>query len=208
MSDVFQLPFIQEAIRIGTALLIPLLPAYVLYKALPSDAFVNGPLHGFKVQLGGAFAGYFTLVLVVLLFWRPGPKYELWEVKGQVRCQECGRLETGRLGLSLRPPNQNITDDGMFEIQIARAPGMNGEFKFPTLVIEHPEFETVSVDLNEGTPIYNQTFRKLAINKWSREITIEGNLSKAIALEKKRPYSPQGAAPQPVALSAIGEGTP
>ena len=37
----------------------PIVPAYLLFKALPSTAIVTGLLHGFKIDLGGAFAGYF-----------------------------------------------------------------------------------------------------------------------------------------------------
>jgi hypothetical protein len=48
-------------------LLLPLLPAFVLFRFLPSSSDVQGPFKGLTVQIGGAFAGYF---LTVLLSWQ------------------------------------------------------------------------------------------------------------------------------------------
>ena len=48
---------------LAAVLLLPLVPAYVLYRTLPSDTKVFGPFKGLNIQLSGAFAGYFLLVL-------------------------------------------------------------------------------------------------------------------------------------------------
>lgn len=48
--------------------LIPLIPAYVLYKTLPAETSVTGPFQGFKINLSGAFGGYFLLVLIAFGF--------------------------------------------------------------------------------------------------------------------------------------------
>ncbi len=44
--------------------LIPLIPAYILYKTLPAQTSVSGPFKGLNLNLSGAFAGYFLLVLI------------------------------------------------------------------------------------------------------------------------------------------------
>lgn len=204
MWELLQIPLVRETIRIATVVLLPMIPAYVLYKALPGKAYVTGPLEGFTIRLTGGFAGYFCLVLLLLIFWRSEPKYELWEVKGQVRCKNCPEFDIQRMSMNLRPPNQSVTDDGLFNIQIARAPGMTGEMKFPTLVIEHPDYATVSIDLNEATPRYGQMFKKLTRDNWSREIIVEGYRDNAIALEKKLPYVPAGTPPQAITTSQVG----
>ena len=50
---------------LAAILLLPLFPAYILYKFLPaSETDVSGPYKGLSVKLKGAFAGYFLLVLV------------------------------------------------------------------------------------------------------------------------------------------------
>jgi hypothetical protein len=47
-------------------LLLPLVPAFLLYKFLPSKTNVSGPFKGLNVKLTGAFGGYFLLVLTSL----------------------------------------------------------------------------------------------------------------------------------------------
>ena len=48
-------------------LLLPLLPAYIIYKFLPeSETNVEGPYKKLNLKLKGAFAGYFLLVLISL----------------------------------------------------------------------------------------------------------------------------------------------
>lgn len=53
-------------ITLSTILLIPLIPAFILYKFLPSKTVVTGPFKGLNVNLTGAFSGYFLLVIVSL----------------------------------------------------------------------------------------------------------------------------------------------
>ena len=48
--------------------LIPLVPAYILYKTLPAETSVSGPFQGLKINLSGAFGGYFLLVLIAFAF--------------------------------------------------------------------------------------------------------------------------------------------
>ena len=48
---------------LAAVLLLPLVPAYILYKTLPSRTTVTGPFRGLNIQLTGAFGGYFLLVL-------------------------------------------------------------------------------------------------------------------------------------------------
>ena len=61
MSDNFYL-------SLAAILLLPVIPAYILYKFLPvSDTDVSGPYQGLSLKLKGAFAGYFLLVIVGLV---------------------------------------------------------------------------------------------------------------------------------------------
>jgi hypothetical protein len=43
--------------------LLPLIPAFLLYKFLPSKSTASGPFKGLNIKLSGAFAGYFILLL-------------------------------------------------------------------------------------------------------------------------------------------------
>lgn len=54
-------------LALAAILLLPLIPAYIIYKFLPaSDTDVSGPYKGLSLKLKGAFAGYFLLVLVAI----------------------------------------------------------------------------------------------------------------------------------------------
>lgn len=60
MTDNFYL-------TLAAILLLPVIPAYILYKFLPaSETDVSGPYQGLSLKLKGAFAGYFLLVIVGL----------------------------------------------------------------------------------------------------------------------------------------------
>lgn len=49
---------------LSVILLIPLVPALILYKFLPSRTTIDGPFKGMNLKLSGAFGGYFLLVLI------------------------------------------------------------------------------------------------------------------------------------------------
>jgi hypothetical protein len=96
-------------VQLAAGLLIPLLPAFLLYRVLPSKTIVSGPFAGLKIDLGGAFGGYFLLVLVGLWFLRDRAAnanlYERWEMKGEVELEDAGhsRIEEKLLQVQLRP---------------------------------------------------------------------------------------------------------
>lgn len=49
---------------LSVIMLVPLVPAFILYKYLPSKTNVDGPFKGLNLKLSGAFGGYFLLVLI------------------------------------------------------------------------------------------------------------------------------------------------
>src|SRR6185436_18365996 len=51
---------------LAAVLLLPLIPAFLLYKFLPSKTNVSGPFKGLNLKLTGAFGGYFLLVLIAV----------------------------------------------------------------------------------------------------------------------------------------------
>ena len=71
--------------------LLPLIPAFLLFKALPSTAVVKGPLTGLNIDLGGAFGGYVALTVFIATFYSTrmsGP--ETWTVQGDLQASEGG----------------------------------------------------------------------------------------------------------------------
>ena len=64
MTDNFYL-------ALAAILVLPLIPALIIYKFLPvgkvEDTDISGPFSGLSLKLKGAFAGYFLLVVVGLV---------------------------------------------------------------------------------------------------------------------------------------------
>ena len=63
------------------ALLLPIIPAVVIYKLLPASTHVSGPFKGLQIKLGGAAAFYFLLLLTVYFWPRPSPAYKSLDVE-------------------------------------------------------------------------------------------------------------------------------
>jgi hypothetical protein len=130
----------------------PLLPAFLLYKSLPSKASVRGPFKGLKINLGGAFAGYFLLVLIASYFVRQSlapkkPRYEVWRITGQIKAEstdpntneESGYIKDTKV--SAIPPNLKVGSNGRFMMKIIVDPGLvEGEREFPALMFNLPEY--------------------------------------------------------------------
>jgi len=74
-------------------ILVPIIPAYLLFKKLKSSAKASGPISpvkDFTVKFGGAFAGYFPIFLLLYFklphqFTQESTKKDLWEITGNVR---------------------------------------------------------------------------------------------------------------------------
>jgi hypothetical protein len=56
--------FLDLVYFLGAVLIIPAIPALLIYLLLPSDSKVGGPFRGLNIRLTGAFSGYFLLVLI------------------------------------------------------------------------------------------------------------------------------------------------
>lgn len=187
---------------IAAVVLIPLIPAFLLYKYLRSGrTSVGGPFKGLDIKLSGAFAGYFLMVLVVssfvifLIRQKPIPpayQYEVYTVQGQVDLQATDsseKLDYSRFMLSLQPPPSAVKTDGTFSFEIPVKRGQVGEPEFPDLLVGYnePNFELRTVHLDERAP-YQQDFT-VTYNKDRKTIVITPKiqLGKAAAYESATP---------------------
>src|ERR1043166_5494092 len=136
-----------DLVLISFTILLPLTPAYILYKALPAKTNVTGPFKGLNIQLSGAFAGYFLLVLVIMGFITtrpPDPTHELWKVTGKMNFDTAWTdTAEDKPQFSLLPDNQQIASTGDFEIQVAPEVCGDGRLKFPKLLIARKGYQTV-----------------------------------------------------------------
>jgi len=136
------------------ALIFPIVPAYLLYRALPAGrkTKVSGPWKGLNVQLTGAFAGYFLLFITMVGFisLRPEPvesRYDVWEVKGKLALEgKNSSFREGDFRISSLPPAVSVKPDGSFTMAVVAT---DHSTRFPTIIFESEGHETYTLDLNE-----------------------------------------------------------
>jgi hypothetical protein len=142
-----------ELIFITALVILPLIPAVVLFKVLPSTGEVSGPFKGLNVKFGGAFAAYLIL-FVCLLQIRPRDfnHSHVWEVDGDIafqRPQADPRPNTNEIRVRVTPPDLVVHGNGSggsfrFDVPI---PEKNGEPDFPHLSLDLPGYEPISLSL-------------------------------------------------------------
>ena len=138
-------------ISLTIIVLLPLIPAYLLYKLLPSTANVQGPWQGMQIKLGGAFAGYFVLVVTLLGFWQLLPGYEVWNVRGTLKFSDGqGAYDERTVGFSLKPPRISVYPDGTFDLAVFAMPDQSGNRRLPALIVEHAGYQPTVIDLERN----------------------------------------------------------
>lgn len=129
--------------------LLPLVPAYTLFRFLPSDGSVEGPFHGTKLKFGGAFAGYLVLFLALTQISAGMPQHEVWVVRGQLSfADDGGTFDEHSVRFTLRPPGIDLHPDGSFRLTLIRMPDPSGEAELPTVIVEHPGYAPMRLDLD------------------------------------------------------------
>jgi hypothetical protein len=130
--------------------LLPLVPAYLLYRLLPGETNVEGPWHGLKIKLTGAFGGYFLLVVTLLFTSATLPTYDVWTVHGRLHLadQPVGIVDDGMVRFTVKPPGLNVQPDGRFRLTLVRVPDPSGQPELPMVIVEIPGYLPVGLDLD------------------------------------------------------------
>lgn len=132
-----------DLITISALVLLPLIPAFILFKALPSRAVVKGPLAGMNVSLGGAFGGYVALTVFIATYFATSMPHSgpvQWRIKGKLKMAEGDRPI---VLVSMRPPVLEVGEDNRFDFKI---PIANPE-EPPKLVFEANGYIKHAVEL-------------------------------------------------------------
>jgi hypothetical protein len=184
-------------------ILFPIVPAYLLFRALPSTAIVTGPLHGFKINLGGAFAGYFSLILLILCThntwqFRP-PAYQLWELQAQVTDETGAAIQPlDPRDVQLTPPSFRANPDGTFNLTFSTTPTpAGGGIDYPNLIVSHANFGQRTIPLDPTVLRRSPSDLHAETDEAKQRITIG-----RIALQKLPAYSATGQPPAPVQESS------
>ncbi len=122
---------------------MPLIPAFILYLTLPSHTVVRGPFKGLQIELGGAFGGYFLLVLCIFGFITMRQRaFTLYTVEGKIRLKSAKDAEA--ISFYLSPPVSEVLANGHFTLRI---PIENGNPEIPQLQIDYPGYDSVTINL-------------------------------------------------------------
>lgn len=158
---------LQTLLLLSGIILLPLVPAYILYRILPSGAEVDGPFQGLKIKLTGAFGGYFVLAMlsfaVVHILLPPSsdfPKYQEEVFSGTVLLEGASPddIDHRLLEISLHP--RGLVRSGPFEanevVWTLKVPArrtfdnvvMHG---FQDVTIRYPGYFARRLPVREGT---------------------------------------------------------
>lgn len=173
---------------------LPLAPAYLLFKTLPGGAFVNGPLKGFDINLSGAFAGYFALVLLLfstMPLWESKAKPQQdWTVTGTIQYDGGNPEElSSQTRILLIPPEYSEKRDGTFVVNFKLPSGVQ-KSDLPNLAIDVPGYELVQIPLSGEALPYEKVQYPLSIHQEHIQVT------PVISLHREQ-AAPQAAAAVP-----------
>lgn len=181
-------------IAMSLAFLVPLLPAFILYKNLPSTAVVSGPFKGLTIQLSGAFGGYFLLTLIAFGYLavqsKPATTDELWEVNGSLIGEDGSPLDN--LKVSMLPTTYDLTGDGSFTVRVPAKRDTSGNVWFPKLVFEAANLKTTTMDLNGENRVVGDHW-KLSLHPEMKKISVNDPIKLPLI---KTPYQPNVPPPQ------------
>lgn len=186
-----------QLIVLSFLVLLPMIPAFLLFKLLPSRAVVKGPFAGFNVALGGAFAGYVALTVFVATYYAQNLRpqtYRTWVVKGQLQFPSGERPP---LRWDLGPPLLRLDANNGFYFEIPVADGA----EMPDLVLEAAGYPVKSIKLS-GNALYGATNYKRVVDAETARIQFE----EPIVFEKPpatAAYAPT-VAPEPVMVTGGG----
>lgn len=171
--------FLEFCIQVSLAVLLPIAPAYLLYKTLPSRATVSGPFRGLNIQLTGAFGGYFLVLLVVvgMILARQEPvRHEVWTVTGKVTLKNgdpSHRAQINHSDITVVPPTTLLYTDGRFDLEVLVKPGQGGSLEFPIIAINHSGYAPVTIPLGDRQPTFGAKPFKLQSDGKTKKRFIE-----------------------------------
>lgn len=171
------LDLLQFCLLLSLAVLLPVVPAYVLYRTLPATTTVSGPFKGMNVQLTGAFAGYFLVLIVVvgLIAERSAPpRYQVWSVTGRVQLKDGDpREQIAYADFNIQPPTTLLFPDGRFALDMPVRLGQSDKLDFPVIVISHPGYLPQTIALGEQQPSFGAKAYRMRADADSKRWVIE-----------------------------------
>jgi hypothetical protein len=191
----------QQITLLSFIVLLPVVPAYLLFKVLPSTGNVGGTFHGLEIKLGGAFAGYFAVIFLIFHFhdvWSPpapAPLAVVWHLQGKV-VDQSGKpiVPLDITDFSFSPPWFQVMPDGFFRLTIPTEPQQGTGPAWPMLVVSHKGYQPLHLPLSqlEQNP---DAVASLGLTKDDDHKLI---VMRNIVLPGEPPYNPKGQRPKKI----------
>ncbi|HMB55049.1 MAG TPA: hypothetical protein VKU40_17155 [Thermoanaerobaculia bacterium] len=142
-------PVLPNLICMATVVLLPILPAFLLFKLLPkTDGWVGGMFQGLEFKFSGAFAGY-LLVLFVVRAYLPPPDLEIWTVQGRVALAGDARSYDD-VQIFLSPTDRAVANgSGRLHFWFIRPRNGASPGPLPTVLVEAAGYELAPIDLED-----------------------------------------------------------
>jgi hypothetical protein len=171
---------------LALVILLPIIPSFLLFKALPAGADLGGLFQGMDLKLSGAFAAYFALVLLILSthsIWNPPVYYQVWQVSGTVTDEGGNAIQPlDPQDVSLQPPSFQPQLAGAFKLSFSTIPGQGNSEDYPVLMVGHKDYTAVNIDLD---PASGDTSSNIKWDKEHHKIKIT-----RLILRRNSPYNP------------------
>lgn len=143
-------------VQVSILILLPLIPAALMFKLFRTQGKGEGKLFGFKWSFGGAFAGY---LIILLILWAVMQKRmesndaEVWTVHGKI---ETGNVRdiSNRIIIRSIPQSLRLDEDGGYEFKVIVSK-KDDTLDFPRIKIDLSQLcggvKTVLLDDAKGT---------------------------------------------------------
>jgi len=162
-------------------LLLPLLPAFLLFRFLPSSsAVVDGPFKGFNIKLGGAFGGY---IVAVFLSWYIASSLlaptwsDNWNVVARLQFVGAtgAKPSPTEAFVLVHPPTPDIDSNGTLQLMVPIPRVHNSGAELQRLIVAYDGYETVNVPLDPDqrhVATYGGTDYQVKYDEKNHQITI------------------------------------
>jgi hypothetical protein len=194
----------QDLIWLLVIILVPIIPAVVLFIWCDSIAEVTGALWGLPCKFGGGFAGYFAVVWLISHHWPSHePTDQVYTVLGKVGVDKGPMPQLTDLFFAEGNGNDvEYTPDGAFQKPMV-AKVVQGKLKLPSLSInwKGQTFGGKTIHLDPGERWMNNTDNPdIQIIISGHEITIQPSIALKRILEQIKPFDPSGPLPSPTVV--------
>ena len=190
--------------------LLPILPAYLFFRLLPSTGNLEGTFQGMEIKLSGAFVGYFALFFVIIHYLKPirdltitqpSQLIQVWNVEGQLTDEQGNGIEPlSKEDIQFQPDVLLLQRGGWFKATFTtQANPTATETEFPALFLSHPDYIGRRIDLGSDSAY---------VDPGKRDEAKHLIFLKTVVLKRPAPYSPSGSPPAETASgasAAIGE---